>query len=82
MKSFTLTQLTNNAADVTEAVQLGPVDITRHGKRKYVLMTAERYDEIRNAVDPHRVFSLENAPADIIETFRKALEKGVEHYDD
>lgn len=49
MASFTLTDLGNKSGEVIEAAFKGPVDITKHGKRKFVLMTAEQFDSIRSA---------------------------------
>ncbi|MGK6316122.1 type II toxin-antitoxin system Phd/YefM family antitoxin [Neorhizobium sp. DT-125] len=47
MASFTLTELGNKSGEVIEAAFKGPVDITKHGKRKFVLMTAEQFDSLR-----------------------------------
>ncbi|WP_311028531.1 type II toxin-antitoxin system Phd/YefM family antitoxin [Mesorhizobium koreense] len=47
MKTFTLTELNNKSGEVAEAAFRGPVDITSRGKRKFVLMTAEDFDRLR-----------------------------------
>jgi prevent-host-death family protein len=49
MASFTLTELSNKSGEVIEAAFSGPVDITKHGKRKFVLMTAEQFDRLKEA---------------------------------
>jgi antitoxin Phd len=41
MAGFPLTDLSNRPGDVVEAAFRGPVEITQHGKRKFVLLTAE-----------------------------------------
>ncbi|MER8601152.1 type II toxin-antitoxin system prevent-host-death family antitoxin [Mesorhizobium sp. M0913] len=41
MTSFTLTDLGNKSGEVVEAAYRGPVEITKRGKRKFVLLTAE-----------------------------------------
>ncbi|AMB44351.1 type II toxin-antitoxin system Phd/YefM family antitoxin [Methylobacterium sp. J-043] len=46
MASFTLTDLGNKSGEVVEAAFRGPVDITKRGKRKFVLMTAEQFDRL------------------------------------
>jgi antitoxin Phd len=49
MASFTLTDLGNKSGEVVEAAFRGPVDITKRGKRKFVLMTAEQFDRLSGA---------------------------------
>jgi len=46
MARFTLTDLGNKSGEVVEAAYRGPVDITKRGKRKFVLLTAEQYDRL------------------------------------
>ena len=46
MASFTLTDLGNRSGEVVEAAFGGPVDITKRGKRKFVLLTAEQFDRL------------------------------------
>ncbi|MGE3875070.1 MAG: type II toxin-antitoxin system prevent-host-death family antitoxin [Parvibaculaceae bacterium] len=46
MRSYTLTELGNKSGEVTEAAFRGPVDIISRGKRKFVLLTAEDYDQL------------------------------------
>jgi prevent-host-death family protein len=47
MKTFSLTELSNKSGEVVEAAIRGPVDITSRGKRKFVLMTADDFDRLR-----------------------------------
>jgi prevent-host-death family protein len=47
-----------------------PVEITRHGRRELVLMSAERYDWLVAAA--HRAFRSEDLPETIIEAVRNA----------
>jgi antitoxin Phd len=44
--SFTLTDLDNRSGEVVEAAFGGPVDITKRGKRKFVLLTAQQFDRL------------------------------------
>ncbi len=46
MTLFSLTDLTNRSGELFEAAFRGPVEITRRGKRKFVLLTAEEYDRL------------------------------------
>ncbi|MDP4025757.1 type II toxin-antitoxin system Phd/YefM family antitoxin [Methylobacterium sp. NEAU 140] len=60
MASFTLTDLGNRSGEVVEAAFRGPVDITKRGKRKFVLLTAEQFDRLtgRGTQRAHRVEDL------------------------
>lgn len=46
MTTFTLTDLGNRSGEVVEAAFNGPVEITKRGKRKFVLLTAEQFDRL------------------------------------
>jgi prevent-host-death family protein len=49
---ITLTDLSTRSGDVVEATFRGPVEITRRGKRKFVLLTAEEcYASTANAIE-------------------------------
>jgi prevent-host-death family protein len=50
MMHFSLTDLSNRSGEVVEAAFRGPVEIRRRGKRKFVLLTAENYDQLVRAV--------------------------------
>jgi antitoxin Phd len=66
--SFTLTDLGNRSGEVVEAAIGGPVDITRRGKRKFVLLTAEQFDRLTGstAQRAHRAEDLAGAERDEI----------------
>ena len=68
MASFTLTDLGNRSGEVVEAAFAGPVDITKRGKRKFVLLTAEQFDRLTGstAQRAHRVQDLAGAERDEI----------------
>lgn len=75
MRSFSLTDLSNKSGEVVEAAYVAPVDITRRGKRKFVLMTAEQYDRLRRAGDPRRVYGAGETPDDLANAFAADLER-------
>jgi len=58
---FSLTDLSNRSGEVVEAAFRGPVEITRRGKRKFVLLTAEDYDRLVRAADTRHAFSADDA---------------------
>ena len=56
-----------------EAAFRGPVDITRRGKRKFVLLTAEEYDRLVKAADTRRAFHADDVPEDVAAVMLQAL---------
>lgn len=68
MASFTLTDLGNRSGEVVEAAFRGPVEITKRGKRKFVLLTAEQFDRLvqGSAQRAYRVEDLTGAERDEI----------------
>ena len=62
MAHFSLTDLSNRSGEVVEAAFRGPVEITRRGKRKFMLLTAEDYDRLVRAADTRQAFHADDAP--------------------
>ena len=62
MAHFSLTDLSNRSGEVVEAALRGPVEITRRGKRKFMLLTAEDYDRLVSAADTRRALHADDAP--------------------
>ncbi|MEO9340341.1 type II toxin-antitoxin system Phd/YefM family antitoxin [Mesorhizobium sp. SB112] len=76
MASFSLTDLGNRSGEVVEAAFRGPVDITKRGKRKFVLLTAEQFDRLTEAAQrAHRVEDLAGAERDEILAGLEAVAK-------
>jgi antitoxin Phd len=71
---FSLTDLSNRSGEVVEAAFRGPVEITRRGKRKFVLLTAEDYDRLVSAADTRRTFHADEAPDEVAAMMLAALE--------
>ena len=74
MGRFSLTDLSNRSGEVVEAAFRGPVEITRRGKRKFVLLTAEDYDRLASAADTRRAFHADDAPQEVAAMMLAALE--------
>jgi antitoxin Phd len=74
MGPFSLTDLSNRSGEVVEAAFRGPVEITRRGKRKFVLLTVEEYDRLVNAADTRQAFHADDAPEDVARMMLAALE--------
>jgi antitoxin Phd len=71
--NFSLTDLSNRSGEVVEAAFRGPVDITRRGKRKFVLLTAEAYDRLVSTADTRRAFHADDAPDEVAAMMLAAL---------
>ena len=71
---FSLTDLSNRSGEVVEAAFRGPVEITRRGKRKFVLLTAEDYDGLVSAADARRAFHADDAPKGVTAMMLATLE--------
>ncbi|MFD2857159.1 type II toxin-antitoxin system Phd/YefM family antitoxin [Seohaeicola zhoushanensis] len=46
MREYSSTELANNTGDVLSAAAQEAVEITRHGKPRFVLMSRERYERL------------------------------------
>lgn len=75
MAHFSLTDLSNRSGEVVEAAFRGPVEITRHGKRKFMLLTAEDYDRLVRAADTRRAFHADDAPEPVAAVMLAALKQ-------
>jgi antitoxin Phd len=71
---FSLTDLSNRSGEVVEAAFREPVEITRRGKRKFVLLTAEDYDRLVSAADTRQAFHADEAPKEVAAMMLAALE--------
>jgi antitoxin Phd len=65
---FSLTDLSNRSGEVVEAALRGPVEITRRGKRKFVLLAADDYDRLVRKADTRRAYHVDEAPEDVAAT--------------
>ena len=74
MTHFSLTDLSNRSGEVVEAAFRGPVEITRRGKRKFVLLTAEDYDRLLTAADTRQAFHADDASEEVTSMMLAALE--------
>jgi antitoxin Phd len=70
---FSLTDLSNRSGEVVEAAIRGPVAITRRGKRKFMLLTAEDYDRLVSAADMRQAYHADDAPEGVAAMMLTAL---------
>jgi prevent-host-death family protein len=70
MKSFSLSELNRHPGEIVDAALAAPVGLTKHGKRKLVLMDAQTYERL--AVT--RAYTLKDAPDEVHEELMEALD--------
>lgn len=54
MREYSATELANNTGDVLAVAAREAVEITRHGKPRFVLMSVERFEELLASGDTRR----------------------------
>ena len=69
MVTTTAMEFQRKVGEFQHQAQKEPVEITRHGRREFVLMSAEQYDWMRAAAK--RVHRTEDLPETIIDAIRK-----------
>ncbi len=75
MRTFTTNDLNKQVGEVTDAATKAPVLITRHRKPRFVMMSYERYQRIRQMVDPRRAFGAGETPDDVAALFSDGLDR-------
>ncbi|MBS0472312.1 MAG: type II toxin-antitoxin system prevent-host-death family antitoxin [Proteobacteria bacterium] len=70
MARTTAREFQRNIGEYQHRARKGPVEITVHGRREFVLMSAEEYDWMRAVMQ--RSFRTEDAPDFVIEAVRQA----------
>ena len=70
MKSFSLSELNRHPGEIVDAALAAPVGLTKHGKRKLVVMDAATYERL--AVT--RAYTLKDAPDEVHEELMEALD--------
>ncbi len=68
---FSTADLARKTGDVLHAATQGPVALTKNGKRRFILMTAEVFD----AINPQKSYSVGDIPEDVLEWLLPALDR-------
>src|SRR5271166_5037431 len=74
MRTFTTNDLNKQVGEVTDAATKAPVLITRHRKPRFVMMSYERYQRIRQMIDPRQVYGAGETPDDVADLFSDKLD--------
>ena len=75
MRSFTTNDLNKQVGEVTDAAAKAPVTITRHRKPRFVMMSYEHYQRIKETIDPRRVYGAGETPDDILALFDDKIDR-------
>jgi antitoxin Phd len=79
MKDYTATELANKTGDVLMAAASETVEITRHGKPRFVILSYDRYERMLKQGDPRRAVRVEDMSAAEAAELITALEDSIEH---
>ncbi len=74
MRQFTTRDLSKHIGDVTTTVGREPVELTRHGKPRFVLMSYEHFERMRAGGDPRRGHRVSEMPEEHKELFAAAID--------
>ncbi|CAN7360993.1 type II toxin-antitoxin system prevent-host-death family antitoxin [Phyllobacterium sp. LjRoot231] len=81
MKQFTFSDINRQSGEILEAALIEPVALTKRGKEKLVIITAEKYHQLignSRAV----AYTLEKAPDDIHNELMEGLDAIIDDSDD
>jgi prevent-host-death family protein len=75
MRAFTTNDLNKQVGEVTNAATKSPIVITRHRKPRFVMMSYDHYQRIKNEADPRRVYGAGETPDDLAELFAGEIDR-------
>jgi hypothetical protein len=78
MQKFTTVDLLRDIKTVTMAADRQPVAITQHRKPRYVLMTYDEFDAMKNRSNPRTVFGPNEAPKELVDIIMPELDRLIE----
>lgn len=61
-KSYSTTDLNKRLGDVLDAAARSPVSITRHGKPRYVIASADYFERLKGMAETRSVFRTAEIP--------------------
>jgi prevent-host-death family protein len=65
-KRFSTTDLNKHLGDVLDAASRHPVEITRHGKPRYVIATMEFFERLKAGADTRRAYLTKDVPGPLV----------------
>ena len=82
MRTFSTVELTQQVGTVTYAASKEPVAITHHRKPRYVLMSMDDFEKLRDGMRPRKAFGAGEAPQDLSRILAFELERRIEENPD
>ena len=79
MRKFSSTELANKTGDVLAAAAQAPVTIARHGKDRFVVLSAEQFERLRKGGGTRRAFHVDDLNDAEAESLISALEHSIEN---
>lgn len=77
MRNFSATELANKTGDVLAAAAQEPVNIQRHGKSRYVLLSIEQFERLNARADQRRAVHVDDLSADEADVLIAQLEHSI-----
>lgn len=77
MRNFSATELANKTGDVLAAAAQEPVNIQRHGKSRYVLLSIEQFERLNARADQRRAVHVDDLSADEADLLIAQLEHSI-----
>lgn len=77
MKQFTFSDMNRASGEILEAALVEPVALTKRGKEKLVILTAERYGKLVGRSHT-AVYGLNDAPQEVHDELMSGLEDIIE----
>ncbi|RWR30478.1 type II toxin-antitoxin system prevent-host-death family antitoxin [Sinirhodobacter populi] len=74
MREFAAGELTRNTGDLFEAAAVAPVAITKHRKKRYIVMTVERYEALTKGATHQVAIDVADMPEDLGALWDKGVE--------
>jgi len=75
MQKFSTVDLLRDIKTVTMAADRQPVAITQHRKARYVLMTYDDFEAMKQKGDPRKVYGPNEAPSELAELIGPELDR-------
>jgi antitoxin Phd len=79
MRNFSATELANKTGDVLAAAAQEPVNIQRHGKARYVLLSVEQFERLSMRADQRRAVHVDDLAVGEADELIAQLEHSIAH---
>jgi prevent-host-death family protein len=77
LRTFSTVELTQQIGAVTHAASREPVTITHHRKPRFVLMSVEDFEKMREGARPRRAYGIGETPPELAGMLTAELERRI-----